>query len=69
MICESYFTQALSFIVEATTLSARQLRYYVPDSRCAESVQTDDRSSQYYMMATCTVLVYDYLLTLADEVR
>ena len=26
-------------------------------------------TSQYYAMATCTILFYDYLLTLADEAR
>ena len=32
--------------------------------------KTDDRPfSQYYGVATTTILFYDYLLTLADEVR
>ena len=46
---------------------ACQSRYPTPSPRCIG--QPDDSRSQYYIIATGTILFYDYLLTLADEVR
>ena len=33
------------------------------------SQANDGLPFQYYALATCTILFYDHLLTLADEVR
>lgn len=51
-----------------THVSVPRSRYPIPNVRCDE--QADDRVfSQYYALATGTILFYDYLLTLEDEVR
>ena len=47
-------------------VSALQSRYPTPSSR--RTGRTDTNRSQYYIIATGTILFYDYLLTLADEV-
>ena len=48
--------------------SAPRTRYHALDL-CHTDETHDDLFSQYYALATGTVLFYDYFLTLKDEVR
>ena len=69
MICESKSRLSVfRSIVKAKHLSVPRLRYPAPNLHCVD--QTDNGLfSQYYGLATGTVLFYDYFLTLEDEVR
>ena len=51
-----------------TRVSAPRSRYPIPNALC-ENQANDSISPQYYALATGTILFYDYLLTLEDEVR
>ena len=69
MICESKsHPSVFRSIVKAKHLSVPRLRYPALNLHFVD--QTDNGLlSQYYGLATGTVLFYDYFLTLEDEVR
>ena len=66
MICEPTL-RLLFWPLNLRRLLALRLRCPLPDP--LRTSRTDDSLlAQYYMLATGTILFYDYLLTLADEV-
>ena len=69
MICESKSRPSVfRSIVKAKHLSVPRLRYPAPNLHCFDKAD-DVLLSQYYGLATGTILFYDYFLTLEDEVR
>ena len=58
----------LSFATEAYQYHVQGITHHVFNLGCAGQID-DNVFSKYYALATCTILFYDYLLMLSDEVR
>lgn len=70
MTCEPHLAFISQFhrLLKRMHLSAHHTRYTTPPPCCTSQVN-DALSLQYHAIATGTILFYDYLLTLEDEVR
>ena len=66
MICESSHTRISCRLLTRARGSAPQPRYIATDDLGLTELTMS--ASQYYALATCTILFYDHFLTLADEV-